>query len=112
MESYASGIIFSNMHGEYSYGMNCSWSIFSNLSLELSFTRFQTERGSDPVTVYDGSSSSSPLIGCYDGDSLPEKISSSSHELFVTFSSDGSVSRSGFVANYHSKGFLIGNLTL
>ena len=93
------------MHGEYSYGMNCSWSIFSNLSLELSFTRFQTERGYDPVTVYDGSSSSSPLIGRYDGDLLPQRISSSSHELFF----DSSVSRSGFVANYHSKGFLIGN---
>ena len=89
--------------------MNCSWSISSNLSLELSFTRFQTERGYDPVSVYDGSSSFSPLIGRYDGDLLPQRISSSSDELFVTFTIDGSVSRSGFVANYHSKGFLIGN---
>ena len=108
MESYASGIIFSNMHGKYNHRMSCSWSISSNVSLELSFTRFETERGYDPVTVYDGSSSSSPLIGRFDGDSLLERISSSSHKLFVTFTSDGSVSTSGFVANYHSKSSHIG----
>lgn len=103
VESYASGVIFSNMHKEYSDDMNCSWSISSNAKLEFTFIRFQTESGYDYVKVYDGPSSSSTLIGKYDGDSLPASIISSSHELFVTFTSDGSVTKSGFLANYHSK---------
>ena len=103
VESYASGIIFSNMQQKYSNDMNCNWTISSNAKLELAFIRFQIESGYDFVKVYDGPTSSSTLIGEYDGDSLPTLITSSSHELSVTFTADGSVVKSGFLANYHSK---------
>ena len=102
VESYASGIIFSNMQQKYSNDMNCNWTISSNAKLELAFIRFQTESGYDFVKVFDGLTSST-LIGEYDGDSLPASITSSSHELSVTFTADGSVVKSGFLANYHSK---------
>ena len=102
VESYASGIIFSNMQQKYSNDMNCNWTISSNAKLELAFIRFQTESGYDFVKVFDGLTSST-LIGEYDGDSLPSSITSSSHELSVTFTADGSVVKSGFLANYHSK---------
>ena len=69
MESYASGIIFSNMQQKYSNDMNCNWTISSNAKLELAFIRFQIESGYDFVKVYDGPTSSSTLIGEYDGDS-------------------------------------------
>lgn len=102
IETSTTGLTYSNYAGTYLDDMNCSWCISSNANLELTFIRFQTESGYDYVKVYDGPSSST-LIGEYDGDSLPASITSSSHELFVTFTSDGSVTKSGFLANYHSK---------
>ncbi|RMX50314.1 hypothetical protein pdam_00006913, partial [Pocillopora damicornis] len=103
VESYASGIIFSNMQQKYSNDMNCNWTISSNAKLELAFIRFQTESGCDFVKVFDGLTSST-LIGEYDGDSLPASITTSSHELSVTFTTDGSVVKSRFLANYHISG--------
>jgi len=51
--------------------------------------------------VYDGGSYSSPLIGSFSGSSLPAAITSSSHKLFVRFTSDGSNTGGGFAAGYH-----------
>ena len=101
--SSASGMIYSNRDGSYSDNMNCSWSISSNTNLELIFFRFDTESSYDFVYVYDGGSSSSPLIGQYHGNSLPAAITSSSNQLFVIFTSDGSIVRSGFAASYHGR---------
>jgi len=53
--------------------------------------------------VYDGGSYSSPLIGSFSGSSLPAAITSSSHKLFVRFTSDGSNTGGGFAAGYHGK---------
>ena len=103
LETSTTGLIFSNYNGTYLNNMNCNWTISSNAKLELAFIRFQTESGYDFVKVYDGPTSSSTLIGEYDGDSLPTLITSSSHELFMSFTSDGSVTNPGFLANYHSE---------
>ena len=102
IETSTTGLIFSNYNGTYLNNMNCNWTISSNAKLELAFIRFQTESGYDFVKVFDGLTSST-LIGEYDGDSLPASITSSSHELSVTFTTDGSLVKSGFLANYHSK---------
>lgn len=103
IETRTAGLIYSNYNGTYLNHMNCNWTISSNAKLELAFIRFQTESGCDFVKVYDGPTSSSTLIGEYDGDSLPRNITSSSHELFVTFTTDGLVIKPGFLAHYHSK---------
>ena len=103
IETSTTGLIFSNYNGTYLNNMNCNWTISSNAKLELAFIRFQIESGYDFVKVYDGPTSSSTLIGEYDGDSLPTLITSSSHELFMSFTSDGSVTNPGFLANYHSE---------
>ena len=86
--------------------MTCHWSLSSNTNLELIFFRFDTESRYDFVYVYDGGSSSSPLIGQYDGTWLPSTITSSSNQLFVTFTSDGSNVGSGFAASYHGERLL------
>lgn len=104
VESYTSGIIFSNMFERYNNSLSCKWIITSNTRLELAFIRFETESSYDKVKVYNGPHSSSTLIGQYGGSSLPGRITSSSSELYVTFTSDGSVTKSGFVANYHIYG--------
>lgn len=86
--------------------MTCNWSLSSNTNLELIFVRFDTESCCDYVYVYDGGSSSSPLIGRYQGNLLPPTISSSSNQLFVVFTSDGSIVNSGFAASYHGERLL------
>ena len=103
IETRTAGLIYSNYNGTYLDHMNCNWTISSNAKLELAFIRFQTESGYDFVKVYDGPTSSSTLIGEYDGDSLPTLITGSSHELFMSFTTDGSVTNPGFLANYHSE---------
>lgn len=68
--------------------------------IELVFSSFYTESSADYVTVYDGDSTSSPVIGRFSGSSLPASIKSSSNRLYVRFYSDGSVQYRGFVAHY------------
>ena len=104
MRSTTSGIIYSNKNGQYTNGMKCDWSLSGNTNLELVFFRFDTEENYDFVYVYAGSSSSSPLIASYNGSYLPANLKSSSYNLFVEFSTDMSVTNSGFAAGYHGKG--------
>ncbi|XP_044175343.1 pulmonary surfactant-associated protein D-like [Acropora millepora] len=99
--SWSSGLIFSNRNGEYSNGMNCSWTLFSNTNIRLIFFRFQTEGTHDKVRVYNGISSSSSLLGEFDGSSLPSVITSSNNALYIRFTTDGSVTTTGFAASYH-----------
>ena len=94
------GIIRSNQDTYYSNNMDCQWKISSNVMLQLVFIRFSTESNYDILTVYNGGSSSSPVIGRFNGSSLPPSITSSSGQLYLRFTSDGSVTKEGFLANY------------
>ena len=101
-----SGLIQSSMGTSYSSNMNCGWTITSNAKLELVFVGpFYTESNSDFVNVYDGSSSSARLIGRFHGSSRPATIVSSSNQLHVRFTSDGSSEYYGFKAVYRGMCF-------
>ena len=89
--------------------MDCQWRLSSNANLRLVFFRFDTERVHDFVDVYDGSSNSSPLIGKYNGTTLPPTLTSSFNKLFVTFKTDHSILGTGFAAIYHGKARIIKN---
>lgn len=52
--------------------------------------------------IYDGTSSSSPILASLSGNSLPAPVRSTSNHLFVKFTSDASVSFDGFTANYNT----------
>ena len=69
-------------------------------TIELTFLKFATEKSRDIVRVYDGGSTSSPLIANYSGHSVPAAIKSSSNELLVTFKSDTHNEHPGFLAKY------------
>ena len=84
----------------YSNNMDCRWNLTSNVVIELLFYDFLTESSADYVSVYDGDSTSAPLIGRFSGSSLPAPITSSSTKLYVRFTSDGSVVYRGFAARY------------
>ena len=84
----------------YSSNMDCRWNLTSNGVIELLFYHFATESSADYVRVYDGDSTSAPLIGRFSGSSLPAPITSSSTKLYVRFTSDSSLEYRGFIARY------------
>ena len=79
--------------------MGCDWTLSADAKLELVFFGpFTTQDNVDFVYVYDGSSSSARLIGRFSGRSRPGPIVSSSNQLYVRFTSDGSSQLDGFKA--------------
>ena len=100
------GIIQSNKPGEkYENSMDCQWNITSNAWVELTFDRFDTEFLDDYLTVYDGTSLSSPVIGEFSGSKRPLPLISSSKNLYVRFTTDAAqnIQYQGFRAKYRGK---------
>ena len=58
----------------------------------------------DPLTIYDGGSSTSPMMGKYCGDSVPPSHVSSSNEILVHFQSDWVGAKTGFHMEYNPTG--------
>ena len=56
----------------------------------------------DNLTIYDGSTNTSPRIGKYCGNSLPSSVISSTNKVFIHFKTDGSgTSGKSFKLQYH-----------
>lgn len=66
----------------------------------MTFLKFDVESVNDFVKVFDGENTSAPLLGTYSGPTFPENITSSTNYLFVSFDSDGSVTKKGFSVKY------------
>ena len=56
------------------------------------------------MTIYDGSSSTSSMMGKYCGDSIPPSHVSSSNEILVHFQSDEEITYTGFKMKYNPLG--------
>jgi len=96
-----SGLIQSSFTTTYSSNMDCEWTLSADTKLELVFVGpFTTESNADFVYVYDGNSSSARLIGRFSGSSRPGPSVSSSNQLHVRFTSNGSSQYYGFKATY------------
>jgi len=76
-------------------------------SISLSFTSFDLENGNDYLWVYDGASTTDPLLGLYTGNTLPESISSSGGSMLILFTSNESITASGWSASYTSSGSVL-----
>jgi hypothetical protein len=85
---------------------NCYWLITdsTNNNINLDFTFFQTELSFDYVDVYDGSTTSSNLLGSFSGNQLPQHLTSSGGMMLIHFHSDGGVTDQGWEANYYTCG--------
>ncbi|KAF4801153.1 hypothetical protein TURU_037146 [Turdus rufiventris] len=97
------GVILSPQYPEpYPPGKECDWklTVSPDYVIALLFNVFSLEPGYDFLHIYDGPDSLSPLIGSFYGSQLPERIESSSNNLFLAFRSDASVSNAGFVIEY------------
>jgi hypothetical protein len=71
-------------------------------SITLDFSSFNTEAGWDYLFIYDGATTSAPLIGQYDGTTGPGTITSSGGSLLVEFRSDCATTAPGWVASWTS----------
>lgn len=91
----------------FSYYWNdtdCDWLIQPTDATEvvLNFTQFNTEDGKDIVSVYDGNSTSAPLMGTWSGQNMPPMLTSTGGSMLVTFTSDAANQFSGWEAIYTS----------
>ncbi|KAK6025271.1 CUB domain protein, partial [Ostertagia ostertagi] len=97
-----------NYPGDYPKSQNCTWHFVTTPGhrLMLNFLSFQVEEHSqckyDSASIYDGGDTNAILVGIFCGVIPPPLFMSSTNQLFLTFTSDASVSRQGFEANYAS----------
>jgi len=68
----------------------------------LTFNDFKTEEGKDFVTIYDGVSTLSPILGTYSGHELPPILTANSGKMLITFTSDSQIQDFGWDATYSS----------
>ena len=105
-QTQTSGIIQTGDYSGHSDNMDCAWSISANTMLELEILRFHILDSNDYLLVYDGGSSSSPLIAKFSNVStfpltpLPAPVTSSNNKLFLRFVSDASNVAEGILARY------------
>jgi hypothetical protein len=101
---------------DYQNNVNCSWLIAPDDSVEtiiLNFQRFALD-ASDNVTVYDGPTTSSAVLGTFTGSSIPPTVTSTGPQMLVTLTTDGSGTANGFQADYETNlvPFCSGSTTL
>jgi len=75
----------------------------SGEALSLTFTQFDVEGHFDFLTIYDGSSINSPLVGTYTGLNLPNNgnpILLSGNSCLLVFTSDFTITGAGFAMNF------------
>lgn len=106
---YTSGSI-DDGSGYYAYSNNqdCSWLIApqdqehdSITSITLTFDNFETEEGVDTVTIYQGETTASPILGRYSGNTLPPVVIVPGDKLLITFHSNSSISKDGWKATWN-----------
>jgi C1A family cysteine protease len=90
-----------NYPGEYGNDASCDWTITvpTGYKVNLMFDAFNTERGYDKVTVYDGEGTGSAPLKILQGKKKPQPVKSSGNKMTVVFTSDRSVTRKGFKAS-------------
>lgn len=89
---------------DYTNRTNCRWLIQppGATYVTLTFTEFTTEANYDFVRIYDGATTSAPLLGSYSGSTLPPTITANSGKMLIVFTSDSSITRAGWTAYYTS----------
>jgi gliding motility-associated-like protein len=101
--STCSGVFYDSGGTGVNYGNNenyttsfCSGT--AGQQIMFSFSSFNTENGSDILTVYDGPNNSSPVLGTFSGNTIPSGVVSSNGCLTFVFTSNGSVTGTGWSA--------------
>ena len=88
----------------YQNNMDCSWLISPEDSvnfIELEFLKFNIS-ANDTLFVFDGESTSDPLLGAFTGSTIPEIIYSSGEKLFLKFTTNDTLTEKGWLVAYFS----------
>jgi len=88
--------------GEYTNNQNITTTFCSDIpgeAIQLAFSAFATESCCDHMTIYDGPTTGSPVIGVYNGSNSPGTVVGSSDCITIRFTSDGSVTNIGWAAS-------------
>ncbi|MEM7206812.1 MAG: DUF6701 domain-containing protein [Pseudomonadota bacterium] len=90
--------------GSYSNDESCQFLIqpSGGGNISLSFSAFRYETSYDFLRIYDGTTTSSTLLGSFTGNSLPADLTASSGSMLIVNETDYSVVRSGFQATWSS----------
>ncbi len=94
---------------DYRNNGDCSWLIQplsssdSITKITLSFSRFSTEEGSDVVNIYAGSNATSTPVASYSGDNIPSNLVVTGNQAYVTFTTNGTISKPGWFISYFSE---------
>ena len=108
--SSCTGLIYDNGGPDENYDNNVDYTVFLTpegaAGVTITFLEFETESCCDFLTVFDGPTTASPIIGSYSGSVLPNggTISSTGDALTLRFDTDGSVVRPGFKIEYQCTG--------
>ncbi|XP_078487610.1 tolloid-like protein 1 [Ciona intestinalis] len=107
--SEGQGVITSSNFPElYNPNTNCYWQIRvePDRTAVVEFTYFNVENsancGYDSVQVYNGPTVTHPKLGTFCGPFRPNRVLSTSNQLLLTFKSDESTQKTGFVALFYS----------
>ncbi|XP_066485218.1 cubilin [Tiliqua scincoides] len=107
VQEAVSGVISSpNYPQPYNSSNHCSWHLVApeGHTITLNFVAFAVESHRncqlDSVTILNGGSPSSPVIGRYCGSMSPGTIQSGSNQLLIYFMSDHTVQGDGFYATW------------
>jgi PKD repeat protein len=90
--------------GNYLNNNNASTTIYSTAGpITLEFIEFDYETF-DALVIIDGASLTDPIIGYFNGNELPESITSTGNAITIVEITDFSVAESGFQINYSCDG--------
>ena len=86
----------------YSHNSSCKWLIkpANGNPVTLTFSAYNTEANADYVTIYNGETTNAPLLASYSGATIPASVTASSGKMLVHFTSNASVTKPGWTANY------------
>ncbi|XP_037548906.1 CUB and sushi domain-containing protein 3 [Nematolebias whitei] len=90
----------------YNNNQNCVWkvSVPEGAGIQIQVVSFATEHNWDSLDFYDGADNHAPRLGSYSGTTIPPLLNSTSNNLYLSFSSDISVSAAGFHLEYTAIG--------
>jgi hypothetical protein len=89
--------------GNYQANGSCSWLISpddSVTSIKIAFNKFDTENGKDIVKIYNGATTSDPLLGTYSGNTLPSNLTINNTKVLITFETDSVIESTGWFLTY------------
>ncbi|MCS6790882.1 MAG: glycosyl hydrolase family 18 protein [Bacteroidia bacterium] len=89
-------------HGNYFNRENWTWTLAPTgaSQVTVTFQAFQLENGYDTLFIYNGPTTSAPLIGHYTGNSSPGIVTGTSGSLTFRYKSDNATNSTGWLATW------------